>query len=124
MSPILRGIIAYNISHHIDHMPIFSFSRLSLELGDSKPSIRPRLCLNNDSIRGFEQEFRSRIGDSISDSNKTAKDSFHTFITLFKELYDKWFLHENNKKCNNPHTKKDWITVGVAKSCESKDMIF
>ena len=54
----------------------------------------------------------------------SAKNSFNIFLSIFKELYDKWFLHDSSKKCKNLHTKSEWITIGLAKSCETKNKLY
>ena len=56
--------------------------------------------------------------------NYTEKDSFHTFTNIFKELYDKWFLHDKAARCSNVHVKSEWITPALAKSSETKNILY
>ena len=41
--------------------------------------------------------------------------------SVYKELYDRWFLHEKVMSCKHVHVKSDWITPGLAKSSETKN---
>ena len=85
---------------------------------------KPSLCINEKSIAGFTNEFNSQFTESFDLVNYSAKDSFHDFLNFFKELYDKWFLHENPAQCKNIHTKSDWITPALAKSSQTKNLLY
>ena len=114
------GIIPYNITHHMLIFSVFEFH----DSKNPQPFIKFNLCINSDAISGFNKDFNEKIIETDVINHYTAKDSFHQFITIFKELYDKWFLHEKNKKCKHVHVKADWITPGLAKSSETKNLLY
>ena len=119
---IKSGIIQYNISHH---MPIFSVYHGSYEVhGDKINSIKKRVCLNESTINGFSKDFLNKLSSEQCSPDICAKESFDGFLNNFNELYNKWFLHDNTIKCNNPHTKSEWITIGLAKSCNVKNRLY
>ena len=45
------------------------------------------------------------------------------FQFLKSSIYDKCFLHERKKKCKSTHTNSEWITIGLAKSCDTKNKL-
>ena len=115
---ITSGIIPYNITHH---MPTFSTVNIDHVLAEPKPS-RPILYVNETSINGFISDFNDRTTDLVNCDS--AEDNFHKFTNIFKEHYDKWFLHEKVKKCNFVHQKSEWITPGLAKSSQMKNKLY
>ena len=82
------------------------------------------VCINSHTIAQFVNDFNSQIVETDLIGQYSAKDSFHKFISIFKELYDKWFIHEKTRKCNHIHVKSDWITPGLAKSSETKNKLY
>ena len=52
------------------------------------------------------------------------KRSFKKFYDNFKILYDKWFVQKDNKKSKNDYLRKDWITIGVAISSLTKQLLY
>ena len=115
------GVIPYNITHHMLTFSIFEIQ----ELTDNKNTyVKPTLCINSHTISNFVNDFNNRIADNDIIVQYSAKDSFHEFLTIFKELYDKWFLHERVSKCKHVHVKSDWITPGLAKSSETKNILY
>ena len=117
---LCTGIIPYNISHHMFTFAILDIDELE---NDTKTSTKI-LCINEKSINGFNREFENLTGIKGILSMQSAKDSFHEFLSIFKELYDKWFVHEKNETCNHVHLKSDWITPGLAKSSSVKNKLY
>ena len=119
---ITSGIIPYAISHH---MPIFSISHLVHDSDESTFHNRPRFCIYQRTLDGFTNDFKTMINESMNDINtSTSKDSFNNFLTKFKNMYDKWFLHSHKQKCKSPHIKSDWITISLANSCSTKNKLY
>ena len=117
----LTGIIPYNITHH---MLIFSVFDIQDSKSANSTYIKPTLCVNIVTVNEFVNDFNRRIIETDLIGQNSAKDSFHEFLVIFKELYDKWFLHEKIKKCKHVHVKSDWITSGLAKSSETKNQLY
>lgn len=121
---ISSGVIMYNISHH---MPTFSINSVDDISDDSMLNTRPRLCINERTIQGFLKDFKQMTCVELNDdklNTENAQICFDTFLSNFKKIYDTWFLHTRNKKCKNVHLKSDWITIGLAKSCEVKNKLY
>ena len=118
---IETGIICYNITHH---MPTFSFFNVNLACDSESQHKKPRLCLNEKSINGFTAEFINCAREHGEFAANSAKESFHQFTNIFKELYDKWFLHDKPTNCRHTHIKSEWITPGLAKSCDTKNVLY
>ena len=117
----ITGIITYNITHH---MLTFSVFDIQFSKDSKSKFIKPTLCINSVSSAGFVNDFNNQIINQGVIDQYSVKDSFHEFLNIFKELYDKWFLHEKNSKCNHTHVKSDWITAGLAKSSETKNNLY
>lgn len=120
---IVTGVITYKISHH---MPIFSIYNLADDLFDNRVSSRPKLMINEQTLMSFSNEIYVLRSKYEIESDVSARDHFTQFIKDFKNTYDKWFvndnMHANVHKRN--YVRKDWITVGIAKSCEEKNRLY
>ena len=57
----------------------------------------------------------------LSDTN-TLMNSYN--YKIFKELYDKWFVHKKPTRCKNVHVKSEWITPALAKSSDTKNTLY
>ena len=118
---LASGVILFNVTHH---MPIFSISEFDLIPNSNLPTKRQFLCINDKTINGFITDFNCKYHEYEDLEIHSAKDSFHQFTVIFKELYDKWFLHEKKDSCKNVHTKSEWITPALAKSSETKNIFY
>ena len=117
---LCTGIIPYTISHHM-----FTFAILNIdELESETKKFTKILCINEKSVNGFNREFENLTGIKGILTMQSAKDSFHEFLSIFKELYDKWFVHEKDEACNHVHLKSEWITPGLAKSSSVKNKLY
>ena len=117
----ITGVIPYNITHH---MFTFSFFDIQDSNDSQNEPTKSTLCVNGNTISKFVEEFNSLINETQLIDKFSAKDSFHEFQKIFKELYDKWFLHEKSNDCKHVHTKSDWITTGLAKSSKTKNQLY
>ena len=115
------GVIPYNITHH---MPIFSISDFKIPSISDSDTKHKFLCVNDKTIHGFKNDFDCKYSPFEDLDIYSAKDSFHKFTVIFKELYDKWFLHDKAARCNNVHVKSEWITPALAKSSETKNNLY
>ena len=97
---------------------MFTFTIFSINITGNSESQnkKPKLCINEKSINGFIADFENLLSNIENFEISSAKDSFHQFTTIFKELYDKWFLHIKPSNCKNVHMKSEWITQALAKS--------
>ena len=106
-------------------MPTFVIVNFEDLESDKVQSSKPRLCINERTIRGFLTDFRNMANEKLTiDETTDSRACYGTFLTEFKGMYDKWFLHANNKKCKHVHLKSDWITIGLAKSCEVRNKLY
>ena len=117
---IASYIIREKISHHL---PVCLKLDTKLESNSSK-SYKPKLNINEFSLSNFSSELES-IGQSLNFED-SAESCFSDFYVKFKTSYDRCFLSCNirpsSKKFVNP--RKDWITIGVAKSCEIRKQLY
>ena len=115
------GVIPYNITHHM-----FTFSIFDIEDSSDTQNkhIKLTLCINSYTVSDFVKQFDDLVIKTDLIDKYSAKDSFHEFQKIFKELYDKWFLHEKVNNCKHVHVKSDWITPGLAKSSETKNKLY
>ena len=105
-------------------MPIFCIFDFNLPSCIDTNTKRKFLCINEAAMDGFKNDFNSKFSIFEDFDKYSAKDSFHQFIVIFKELYDKWFLHDKAARCNNVHVKSEWITPALAKSSETKNILY
>ena len=113
-------IFRAKISHHL---PVCINLNLNIGNIERTGSAKPRVKVNEYLLNKFIADLRD-IEKAISPV-KSAQESFTDFITEFKISYDKWFVEPNNlssRKFNN--LRKDWITIGLAKSCESRRVLY
>ena len=116
---ISSGIFRDKISHHL---PIF----LSLDLklcNNVKDIQKPRIRINEFTLGNFCKEL-DEIDQSLN-LDETAETCFSSFIRQFRLSYDKWFINQTasvNKKFVN--LRKDWITIGIAKSCRVREELY
>ena len=114
------GIIEYNISHHL---PIFVTLDINNNTGTNIG--KPKLQINEFTLNGFANDIKNIKDDITLITNGTAEDCFAAFHTKFETAYDKWFVNSRRTE-NKKHTnlRKDWITVGLAKSCTNKNKLY
>ena len=68
-----------------------------------------------------------RLIENNLDLNSTAEECFSDFMDKFKKSYDDCFIksNKNNSGCKNRQIlRKDWITIGLAKSCARKQFLY
>ena len=119
---ILSGVITSNVSHH---MPVFSIFNHNLNTNEkSYTSSRP--IINEYTLTGFSTDFKTLKAEYESlniSSSTSASDISSNFFSNFKILYDKWFIQtKQGRKYRQNYVRKDWITIGLAKSCGTKSM--
>ena len=105
-------------------MPIYAIFNFNLLPDLDSNSKRKYLCINETSINGFKNDFDLKFSALENLNVYSAKDSFHQFTEIFKELYEKWFVHENSTRCKNVHVKSEWITPAIAKSSTKKNSLY
>ena len=105
-------------------MLIFSIFNIQDSYDENNTHTKSTLCINSYTIGEFIKEFNIQIVESDFIDQFSVKDSFHKFQNIFKELYDRWFLHEKVMSCKHIHVKSDWITPGLAKSSETKNKLY
>ncbi len=107
------------VSHHL---PVCINLDIEVE-GTIKTYPKPRVRVNEYLLRMFCKDLEE-IENSI-DLTESADTCFSSFFDKFSTSYDKWFVNHNtatNKKCIN--LRKDWITIGIAKSCTTRQALY
>ena len=114
------GIIKFSFNHHF---PVF----LNLEkIGDvhNDVAIKPNLRINEYTLNQFKSdlnEISSKLDPSLS-----GEQSFSYFINNFRNRYDNCFLapiEEKAKFKKQNNLRKEWITIGLAKSSSVKNAL-
>ena len=119
---IRSGLIRYSFNHHLP-----SFVILDINIDNNNPSkIKPRIKINEYLLKNFASDLTTICDELENLENLTAQENFSIFYDKFCNLYDKWFInsenHKNFKSQNN--LRKDWITIGLAKSSEVKQNFY
>ncbi len=120
------GIIEYNVSHHF-----MTFLSLNIRPNNSrKSSGKPRIKLNQTLLHGFLKDL-NYIGSQVlgeTQDSFSADESYSTFHDLFKDSYDKWFINSNSSTVPNyrnlNNLRNDWISIGLAKSCDIRSKLY
>ena len=117
---ISSSILREKISHHF---PICIKLNTTFE-GNSKGLHKPRLIINEFSLNSFIGDLEE-IEKSL-DFDDSAETCFSEFHDKFKISYDKCFLSCNNRRSSKKfvNLRKDWITIGIAKSCETRKQLY
>ena len=112
-------IFRAKISHHFPVCLNLNLDIGNLRVGKSKPRIKiNEYLLNNfiDDLKGI---------DSSINLDSSAKDCFTVFIDEFKKSYDKWFINTSSSSCKNSYNlRKDWTSIGLAKSSDTKQVLY
>ena len=115
------GLIAFNFNKHL---PVFVSVDLSVDSKDVTYS-KPRLRINDYLVQNFTEDLNLINSQIIGNDNLSAKESYAIFNDKFRACYDKWFVDTSNpnkyKGTNN--LRKDWITLGLARSSEIKNSL-
>ena len=114
------GIIREKISHHL---PIVVTLDFELDSG-TKLSHKPKLKINEHTLNNFSKDL-DNIDESL-DFDGTAEACFSKFYDQFKLSYDKWFLNSTVNTGSKKYVtlRKDWITIGIAKSCDIRKQLY
>ena len=116
-----NGIITYNISHHL---PIFVLFEID-NLHPIEQTLKKKLFINDFTVSGFTNELRTLSRDIIANNTELGTPELYTkFHTSFKDMYDKWFTKSIKNKTNRNYLRKDWITIGLASSCKTKNDLY
>ena len=63
--------------------------------------------------------------DNALNLDLSAEECFSEFFNKFKNSYDKWFVQINDTNFRNSNNlRKDWITIGLAKSCLNRKQLY
>ncbi len=116
------GLITYNFNHHL---PVFV--TLDLHIDDIKlKNQKPKIRINEFVVQCFADDLKQLFGQLDLSAGESAETCFTLFYKHFRTSYDKWFV--NNTPCNNNSNKtnlrKDWITIGLAKSSAIKQSLY
>ena len=127
---VLSGIITSNISHH---MPCFSIFK-TRNIQDKSNSINnPRPIINEYTLTGFSNDVKTlkteyesvKLDSSDSKNSLSASEIFSNFLASFTSIYNKWFIQtRNSRKHRRSSIRKDWMTIGLAKSSGTKDTLY
>ena len=111
-----NGIIRCNISRHL---PTFTMLDFNLDPNVSnKP--KTRVKVNDYLLNNFIAEFNSLNFDI---AGETAEFNYSYFHENFRALYDKWFINSRTTS-KNSILRSDWISLGLAKSSDVKNMLY
>ena len=107
-------------------MPIFVINKCKHPGGNVKRNFTPRPIINEYTITGFKNDFDLLTSQhNTYCTEKSGIELFSSFLSKFKIIYDKWFIQtSNNRKLRRNYVRKDWITVGLAKSCDIKNNLY
>jgi len=114
-------ILRVNISHHL---PVC----INLNIGSIdglRENKKPRIKINDYLVNKFIDDLR--VIDSNINVDCTAEECFSVFIEEFKNSYDKCFIESNSDNSGGKYKqvlRKDWITIGLAKSCATKQDLY
>ena len=88
-------------------------------------SKKPRIIVNDNLVNNFLADLRFIENDL--DFNGTSEECFSDFMDKFKKSYDDCFIKSNKNNSgskNRQILRKDWITIGLAKSCATKQFLY
>ena len=115
------GIIHDSVSYHFPTFVSLDFNLDPRKVTNSKPRIK----INEFLVKSFINEFSQVVKDIVSDSDSTAETCFSYFYDNFRLLYDKWFVNPPSSSYRNQNNlRKEWITIGLAKSSAAKNELF
>ena len=84
---------------------------------------KPRVRINEYLLKKFIDDLRNI--DKAINPDLSAEDCFSDFMTKFKNSYDKWFIETNDSNFRNANNlRKDWISIGLAKSCLTRQQLY
>lgn len=114
------GIFKEKTSHHF---PVFVEMDFEIECG-RKLSNKPKLRINEFTLSNFCTDLEE-IDKSLN-FNNSAEICFSDFYNQFKLSYDKWFIAQtlNTKSKKFVTLRKEWITIGLAKSCDIRTELY
>ena len=114
------GIITYNFNHHL---PTF----ITLDINIEKKNItfsKPRVKINEYLINGFSSDLISLSDELLGSELENAEIKFNLFYEKFRISYDKWFIQNTDNYSSHNDLRKDWITIGLAKSSDTKQTLY
>ena len=114
---ICNGLIRCNISRHLPTFVVLDYNLDPNETGRN----RNKVNINDFLLQGFLNDFKLLKFDFGSDS---AENIYSFFDKSFKTLYDKWFIKIHKSSGNNSLLRSDWISIGVAKSSDTKNRLY
>ena len=73
----------------------------------------------------FTNDLKAIELDISINPSESAQDCFSKFLAKFKDSYDRWFIKTNDSNFRTSNNlRKDWITIGLAKSCETRTKLY
>ncbi len=116
------GLITHNFNHHL---PVFIELDLQVEILRPKNQ-KPKVRINEFVVHHFNTELKQFYRKLTSSVDQSAKTCFALFYEHFRTSYDKWFVNNapKNNYNNKTNLRKDWITIGLAKSSLIKQSLY
>ena len=128
---VTSGIITSSVSAHL---PIYAILPTTAESmmqsqADSDSNLVHNISAKN--IERFEAKLHELNNDPIIQSIKTdpetnseqALNHFNYYSTRFEEIYSESFLETLNFNSNRNFIRKPWMTLALAKSCQTKNKL-
>ena len=116
------GILQYSLGHHLPCLVSLQFTTQ-----DSSVNLlgKPKIYLNDSLVRGFIEDLQVLNTDIIEHESSSAEFCYTYFHEQFRKIYDKWFVESKGFNCRNRfNLRKDWITIGLAKSCQVRSKLY
>ena len=116
------GLVTYNFNHHLPVFITLDLQVDEIKLKNQKPKIR----INEFVVQGFANDLKQFYKELDLSVGKSAETCFTLFYNHFRTAYDKWFINtaSNNNYTNKTNLRKDWITLGLAKSSIIKQSLY
>ena len=112
------SIFRAKISHHL---PVCV--NIEIDVPGKTNVSKPRIRINEYLLKSFIADLKQM--DETIDINTSAESSFSEFFDSFKKSYDRWFVETNDSNFRNANNlRKDWITVGLANSCQTRKELY
>ncbi len=120
-SKITPGVLFNDIT---DHFPIFMILNNNI---NNYPKTKQKKYhttrkINQSTMDSFSAELEQVNWDKVL-NNSSSDNSYHIFIKLFTELYDKHFP-KITKQINIKQQSKPWITAGIIKSIKTRNKLY
>ncbi len=107
-------ILRAKVSHHLP-----TCLNINLDIGNmANIKSKPQTRINEYLLSMFTNDLKAIELDISINPSESAQDCFSKFLAKFKDSYDRWFIKTNDSNFRTSNNlRKDWITLGLAKSC-------